>query len=430
MQLAPANLVHETSTSTGNGNLSTSAVNGKQRISDAYGTGSTPNIFNYFISNRAAAEWERGTGHMSAVGTLVRDTVKEGTNGTSAVTFSAGTKDITVDVPAAEQVVYTLRNRLTNGSFWVNQRQLSSVGDDAYCYDRWYALTQTASIGVTFQHTIQNGWARAIRLTQSQASAQRFGLAQIIETRDCWDLRGSPVTLSGMAQCSASTTLRYAILEWTGTNDTVTSDVVNSWTNGTFTAGNFFNSTSLTVTATGSIALTANTPTAITELTATLGSSLGNVIVMFWTDSVQAQNVTLDLGMIQLEKGTVATNFEFRPYALEERLCYRFFWRMVAGGNNYVGIAQCYSTTQAVGFIGLPVTMFGVNPTGSKSAASDFITFSAAGGDTTLTALTFSAGSGNAMRYDLTVASGLVAGNATILRGGNSNATLDFSADL
>lgn len=100
---APANLVHETSISTGTGNLTTSAVNGKQRFSTPFGTAATTNVFDYFISNRDAAEYERGTGHMSAVGTLVRDTVIESTNANALVNFSVGTKDITNDVPAAKQ---------------------------------------------------------------------------------------------------------------------------------------------------------------------------------------------------------------------------------------------------------------------------------------------------------------------------------------
>jgi hypothetical protein len=104
---AQADLVHETSTTTGTGNFATSAVNGKQRFSDAgaFGTGATTNVFDYYISNRdAAGEWEHGTGHMSAAGTLVRDTVIAGSNGTSLVSFTAGTKDVTNDVPATEQL--------------------------------------------------------------------------------------------------------------------------------------------------------------------------------------------------------------------------------------------------------------------------------------------------------------------------------------
>lgn len=98
-----ADLVHETSTSTGTGNFTTAAVNGKRRLSDVAGTGVTLNTLYYAISNRAAAEWEVGTGHMSAVGTLVRDTVLGSSNGGALVNFSAGTKDVCNDTPAAVQ---------------------------------------------------------------------------------------------------------------------------------------------------------------------------------------------------------------------------------------------------------------------------------------------------------------------------------------
>lgn len=98
----PANLVHETSTTTGTGNFTLVNVNGKNSFSNAFGTGGS-NVFDYFISNQGAAEWERGTGHMSDATTLVRDTVLESTNSDAAVNFSAGTKDITNDVPALNQ---------------------------------------------------------------------------------------------------------------------------------------------------------------------------------------------------------------------------------------------------------------------------------------------------------------------------------------
>ncbi len=98
----PSDLVHETSSSTGTGNLSTNGVNGKRSFNTAFGTGGT-DLFDYFVMNRDAAEWERGTGHLSAATTLVRDTVIASSNANAAVNFSAGTKDITNDVPAGKQ---------------------------------------------------------------------------------------------------------------------------------------------------------------------------------------------------------------------------------------------------------------------------------------------------------------------------------------
>jgi hypothetical protein len=99
-------LVHELSTTTGTGNFTTVAVNGKQRFSDAgaFGTGGS-SLFDYFISNRdVAGEFEHGTGHMSAAGTLVRDAVIQSSNANALVSFSAGTKDITNDNPGSEQL--------------------------------------------------------------------------------------------------------------------------------------------------------------------------------------------------------------------------------------------------------------------------------------------------------------------------------------
>jgi hypothetical protein len=101
------NLIHEVSSTTGTGNFTTVAVNGKVQCGDAtngFGTGGTPNVFDYFISNRDAAEWERGTGHCSALGALVRDTVLASSNANALVNFSAGTKDVTNDIPAAKQL--------------------------------------------------------------------------------------------------------------------------------------------------------------------------------------------------------------------------------------------------------------------------------------------------------------------------------------
>lgn len=100
---APADLVHQTTTTTGTGALTLTAENGKRTFLAAFGTGGT-NTFDYYVSNRDAAEWERGTGHESS-GTLVRDTVIASSNSNNAVNFSAGTKDVTNDVPAGTQRV-------------------------------------------------------------------------------------------------------------------------------------------------------------------------------------------------------------------------------------------------------------------------------------------------------------------------------------
>lgn len=242
------------------------------------------------------------------------------------------------------------RNMLVNPAFQIDQRNAgasTATADDAYCFDRWYVLTQTGTVAVSQVTDPENGFTHAMRITQSQASAQRFGFAQIIEGKNCKFARGNSGTLVPRVKCSASTTIRYAILGWTGTEDAVTSDVVNSWTNATFTAGNFFNSTTLSVLGTGSTAVTSATWTSLTTLTASLGSSFTNIIIFIWTDSTQAQNVTLDADYVQFEAGASATAFERRLYAQELANCQWYYRRWDFAASTYIAHGNSYSTTAA-----------------------------------------------------------------------------------
>lgn len=105
----PGTLIHMQSTTTGTGSLTIASVLGKQTFSAAFSTGSTK-LFDYFVSNQGAAEWERGIGYCSDSVTLVRNSIVETSLGTTAaINFSAGTKDICNDVPGKIQHLgYTL----------------------------------------------------------------------------------------------------------------------------------------------------------------------------------------------------------------------------------------------------------------------------------------------------------------------------------
>lgn len=103
----PKNLVWEQSTTTGTGNKTLSRFGGFARVSEAFGTGDAGSANPIlFIANKdaASAEWEVVQGYMSDANTFVPGTVLASSNGGSAVTFTAGTKYVTNDVPAAYQV--------------------------------------------------------------------------------------------------------------------------------------------------------------------------------------------------------------------------------------------------------------------------------------------------------------------------------------
>ena len=138
---AVANLVHEQSTGLGTTALTTTAVNGKRTFGTAFATGATTDVFDYFISNQSAAEWERGTGHMLVAGILTRDTVLESSNGNALVNFAAGTKDITNDVPALKQVVTDLAQTLT----------LKTISGVSYTTDQSISAAAWTTNGLLFK---------------------------------------------------------------------------------------------------------------------------------------------------------------------------------------------------------------------------------------------------------------------------------------
>jgi len=268
---------------------------------------------------------------------------------------SAATKNISVDdIKDYVSKYFTNNNLLINPEFAIDQRNAgasTAISDDTYCFDRWYALTQTASINVSQQTLQEDGQAINILLTQNQSSAQRMGLAQIIEAKDSQPLRAAILTLAARVKISNSQALRYAVLEWTGTADAVTSDVVLDWTSSSYVAGGFFLASNLNVLATGSLTPSAATWTDLTALNATVGSSANNIIILIWTEATAAQNVTLGIGKAKLEKGSTKTPFIPRLIQQELALCQRYCylmgshaWRFDSASNAITGMFALFPT--------------------------------------------------------------------------------------
>jgi hypothetical protein len=288
----------------------------------------------------SAAELILATGSAPAAPATGRVTLYADTDNKLYLKDAAGTAEQVGTGGASAP--YLWRNTLLNGGFGIWQRQdpatATEYADDAYCADRWYVLTQSGPIDA--QRIDGNTQRYAARLTQKQTTAQQLGLAQIIEGANCRHLRGQSVTFSARVRCSAACTARIAVLEWTGSEDTVTSDVVADWTNWTLAAN---------VSAPGAIVSTSLSAATWAELeqTVTLGSTFTNLIVFVWTSALDA-SVTLDLEAAQFERGSAATPFEVRPVGAELVLCQRYFQlaplpeRLIAfrssisGGSHYI----------------------------------------------------------------------------------------------
>lgn len=291
-------------------------------------------VYSYRAQSADLSQWEIGYGsYTTGTTTLARTTVTASSTGSKVSFTSAPTVFITdssADLQNAALLTngqFGFHNRIINpsGSIW--QRANTGTGaltDVTYAFDRWYVLTQSAGISGLIATGSFVGTPYMMRLNQDNATAQRFGICQAIETENCLDLLGLGVVLSADVMMSASTIMRYAIIEWTGTADSVTKDVVNSWTNGTFTPGNFFISTTTNIVATGSVSLTANALAKIV-LPGVISTSMKNLLVFFWTDSAQPQNTAMYVGKVQLEIGTIPTPIALRDRSQEQNLCDRYY---------------------------------------------------------------------------------------------------------
>jgi len=255
-----------------------------------------------------------------------------------------------------------------------------------------------------------------------------MGYSQIIEGKDCKHLRGQAVTFRFRTRLSASDNIRISVLEWTGSEDSVTSDVVGTWTSTTYTVNNFFANIALTIDSATQQALTAATLTDSTSVTVTLGSSFNNLIVFVWTENAVAQNVTFDIGKLQLEKGSVATEFEQRMFNEERALCQRYYLKELF--SNSEGMATCtnYSTAQAIGAYRWPTTMR-VAPTVTFDNATGFLVIFS-GTSTAALTMAGTAPSTHGCRIDVTTAAVLTLGFSSVVEGSTGTESINASARL
>lgn len=288
-------------------------------------------------------------------------------------------------------------NRIINGAMRVNQYGSGSYADDTYAVDRHYVLTQTAAITVTTLGTFNDNQQFGMRMTQAQATAQRFGMAHIVENQSCHVFRGRHATLQASVRCSSTQNIRITLLEWTGAIDLPVSDVVNDWASTSYTAGGFFNSTTLAVVSTS--VFSCNTGDNIIQTSGLVSSSMRNLICVITTDSAQAQNFILDVGNMQLERGSVATPFQLADQQAELNACLRYYQRVAIGDS----IGSSSSTTAAYMLATFPAPM-------RTSPAASLL-----GGGSTLSVNFFGAGVSSTASYTLSATSKSVNINANSL---------------
>jgi hypothetical protein len=360
----------------------------------------------------------------------------------NTITNAAGgnTAQINGMTPTADSL-QGFRNRLFNGSYAVAQRGTTfasgSNNDDTYNLDRWYVLSDgNDAVDITQNTAAAPPEQKFCIALDVETANKKFGVAQIIENINCADLQGQTVTVSFQAKVSATTKLdnvKCAIVAWSGTADSVTSDIISGWgaegTNPTLIANATYENTPANLNVTTSWATyTVSAPIDT--------ASTNNVIVFIWSDVTDTTaGDFLYLAGVQLEAGSVATPFERRPYGTELALCQRYYQRITASTQftTLGAVGFCDTTTTATTLITFKVSMR-TAPTALETtgtAANYAVTHS--GTNTVCTAVpSFGASTTETINVAGTVASGLTVGRGAYINSpsGVTTAFLAWSAEL
>jgi len=363
-------------------------------------------------------------------------------NGSSpSITFSDGSAQTSATRP--------FQNRIINGAMVIDQRNAGASGTaSGYTVDRW-VFGATLSTKGTWQQdagavTPPVGFTDYLGFTSNSAytplTGDVFSFYQVIEGYNISDLgwgtaNAKTVTVSFWVRSSLTGTFGGALSNTTRSNPfsftinsantweyktvTVAGDTSGTWnkTNGqgiflfmTFGAGSSFQGT------------------AGTWATADYRTVTGAV------NTVGTNGATFYITGVQLEVGTQATSFEYRQYGTELNLCQRYFRiRTTPAGGFIQGTnGQCVSTTTAYISNMLDTMGMRTSPTATFSAGSSFRLFNASASGIDCTSITANAFYQDApISANVTVSSGLSAGDATTLVSSNGTAcSIQASAEL
>jgi hypothetical protein len=358
------------------------------------------------------------------------------------------------------------RNRIINGDMRIAQRGTSSTTVGYATVDRWGSsssvsggtITQSQQTLVAADTPYQMGFRNSLRYT---VTTPLTGVAyeyqqQVIEGYNVSDLNwgtsfGTPITVSFWFRSNAPT------------GSTMCSSIVpvGSGVNGRFTFNFTLNSSGTWQYVTATIpppptalgAMVGGTAAAlvlhihsmyVTYLTSTPGSwetgaavyNIGSTGAYQWWNN--AGNY-IEFTGVQLERGTVATGFEQRPFATELALCQRYYYQWssaISGSYGAFGFGVQSGFNQLNFIVQYPVTMrSNLNSTAnfSNSAMSTFQLNSGGGAPGTLNSFAFQTDSStpHTGRFVINTGSAGTAGLSIEIRANNTTtAFLGFSAEL
>jgi hypothetical protein len=215
---------------------------------------------------------------------------------------------------------------------------VTPTADNTYTLDRWTAkLSQSSKYSVQQSSTVPAGFKNSLLITSLSAytvgSSESFFTKQVIEGLNVFDLGwgaagASTVTLSFWVRSSLTGTFGGSL--WNSAADrsypySYTISAANTWEQKSITIAGDTSGTWLTTNGGG-----INVGFAF-GVGASLSTTAGAWAAGFYPSATGATSVvgtngaTFYITGVQLEKGSTATSFDYRPYGTELALCQRYY---------------------------------------------------------------------------------------------------------
>lgn len=272
---------------------------------------------------------------------------------------------------------FGMRNRIINGDMRIDQRNgggpvACPAGTvQSFITDRFWAQRYNGTTGFTAQQmaAAPTGFINSLRFTTTTAGSSGATdtsfVAQRIEglnTADlCWGTSSAqPVTLSFWTYSSLTGNFSGALTNNGSSRSypfVYTINAANTWEQKTITIPGDTSGTWLTTIGNG-VQLTfdlgcgSNYRGAANAWAGASYFGVTNAVSLVGTNAA-----TLYITGIQLEKGTVATPFEYRHYSTELALCQRYCYLLASGTSVAFGMASYQSASYIEGTVSFPVTM-------------------------------------------------------------------------
>jgi len=363
-----------------------------------------------------------------------------------------GTTGISIPTQFDTASTFGFKNRIINGAMVIDQRnagtEVNPAATNVYYLDRWTVTSSAASKFKIGQNagavTPPTGYINYLGCTSLSAytvgASEIFVVRQAIEGLNVADLAwgtasAATVTLSFWVYSSLTGTFGGSLRNNGNTRSypfTYTISSANTWTQASVTIAGDTTGTWLTTNGTGIGVVFSLGSGATVSGTAGAWAATNYTSATGAVSVVGTNGATFYITGVQLEKGSTATSFDYRPYGTEFALCQRYYYRTTPGAvSRSFGSAFTQATTEAIVLTPYPITLR-TSPTAlEQSGTAGDYSYGEAGTNFTCSAVPiFSTASVDSATSKLTVASGLTVGRGGFGRAVNATTFLAWSAEL